>query len=357
MKRVRSHSYHGYGHDQLRRMLDSADPQTVRDTHAAAWNAVDQALGELGVALNATVIHGHWSGPAAAEFQRRLAAVAECAGSASNTAHQLWNGLDYLAADIETAQREMPAEPGRNVLNPNTIGADGTVGSSQGFVQAMAARKTAGDRAAQVMDQLGRQMQGDAEYWWPQQLPAAPADMPHTPDGRGVLTARSGPGTAPGTVPAAGAGGSIPGSVAGGVPVHPARFDQPAHGSADTVGHRVPGTGLAGVVGPVAAGPGVAVSGLTPPPGLPVGGSTPAVATPVVPGMASGSGLAAAGRPPVAARPAMMVEEPVPARTGGPVVGSGGTGRRPDEPAEHHTWLTEDELVWQDRPAPPSLIE
>ncbi len=356
MKRVRSHSYHGYRHEQLRRMLDSADPQTVRDTHAAAWNAVDRALGELGVALNATVIHGRWSGPAAEEFRRRLSAVAECAGSASNTAHQLWNGLDYLAADIETAQREMPAEPGRNILNPDTIGADGMVGSSQGFVQALAARRRAADRAAQVMDQLGRRMQNDAEYWWPQQLPAAPADMPHTPDGRGVPTARSGPGTTPGTVPAVGADGSAAGSGTAGVPAHPVRFDQPGHGTTGTVGH-LPGTGLAGAVGPAAAGPGLAASGLTPPPSLPAAGSTHPTAAPVVPGMAAGTGLAAAGRPPVAPRPAAPVEEPPRARTGDPLLGSSGTGRRPDEPEEHRTWLTEDDLVWQDRPAPPALIE
>jgi hypothetical protein len=32
-------------------------------------------------------------------------------------------------------------------------------------------------------------------------------------------------------------------------------------------------------------------------------------------------------------------------------------GRRADDPDEHTTWLTEDDMVWQARPATPGLIE
>ncbi|MGA8115908.1 MAG: hypothetical protein WCA46_19800, partial [Actinocatenispora sp.] len=212
MRQVGSHSYRGYSHAQLRALLDSADPATVRDIHAAAWRAVDTALGELGVALNATVIDGRWSGPAAEEFRRRLTAVAECAGSTSNTAHQVWNGLDFLAADIEAAQRAMPAEPGRNALSADAAPAGGVVGASQGYLQGQAARRAAAERAERVMDELGRSMQGDAEYWWPRRLPPAPAGLPHTParPEMASTTSMSGPGSVRAEAPA-GSGPAGPG--------------------------------------------------------------------------------------------------------------------------------------------------
>jgi hypothetical protein len=119
--------------------------------------------------------------------------------------------------------------------------------------------------------------------------------------------------------------------------------------------------------GPQLAGAGVSMptgaAGATTPAGLTPGGvgAVPGAgsgALPTTPGVAVGSGLAAAegapGNPRLA--PGAAGEEPLAGKAGNPMLGSS-AGRRADEPDEHTTWLTEDDMVWQARQATPGLIE
>ncbi|HEY3505159.1 MAG TPA: hypothetical protein VGN37_20530 [Actinocatenispora sp.] len=340
MSRMGSHSYRGYSHEQLIAMLDAAKPEVVQDTYATRWQQVAGAIADLAVALDATILHGDWSGPAAEEFKRRLTATATCARDAGTTTGDVASGLGYLANDIAAAQRKMPDHPGTTPLSANT-GAEDVVGSSGGYVNSLHAQKKAADQAEQVMTDLGGQMHDTATYWFPESMPAKPADLPSTPGGHGVIlhTSHAGPGVSgvPGTRDVSAT--NTPGPP--GTPVHPVRVDMPP---------TAPGTDLAGSGAPLSV-PGApsGAAGLVG--GVPVGQVGAGTAQPPLAG-----GLAA-GRPltqPALSGPAG--EQPA-ARSGGPLLGRS-SGRRADDPDEYSTWLTEDDMVWRDTSeAPPSIIE
>lgn len=338
MNRVGNHSYHGYSHEKLQEMLDSAKPKVVQDTYAAAWQKVSTAVLNLAVALDATIEHGTWTGPAAEEFGRRLTATSTCARDAGSTTGDVASGLGYLADDIIAAQAKMPDKPALTPLSANTP-ADGVVGSSQGYVNSQHAQQKAADQAEKVMTELGGQMQGTASYWFPESMPAKPADLPSTPGGNGVVLHTSHAGAGPGAVPPTHGGTATNTSGPAGNAVHPVHIDMPPD---------APGTQLAGACGPVA----------------PVGGQPAGLGSVgaggvghVGAGVASPAGLAAAPGPQAQPRLGGTGGEQPVSRSGGPLLGRS-AGRRGDDPEEYSTWLTEDDMVWRDTSqAPPSLIE
>lgn len=340
---IRDHSYQGYSHEHLIELLDSANPEHVNGIHAARWRHVGEALDAVSQALNDTIIQGRWSGPAAREFRDRLSAAAKAAGHASLTAHNLSSGLECLAGDIETAQQQMPDLPASP--DPNST-SNGMVHPATGGYAASKASSQA--KAQRVMTELGINMQTDAEYWWPKPT--------------GVQAGRGGDALAGSTAPTlhtSNASARMPaGHAAGRHGADPAvprttHLDQPGT-------HRLTGTELAGLGGPVAAGGGTA-PGLTGAATMPTGTSNGAPVPsfgPLPPGAPTGTALAAATGRPSPTRPTPAVpEEPEPLyRTTG-VIGGDNRARR-DEPEEYTTWRTEDDLLWQDpSPGAPTLIE
>ncbi|BCJ38263.1 hypothetical protein Athai_57660 [Actinocatenispora thailandica] len=348
MDHVGDHSYQQYSHEQLRAMLDSARPKDVEDTHVVAWHRVSRALADLTAALDATIGHGDWSGPAADEFHRRLSATKRCSSDAGDTSGRLSLGLNAVAHLVADAQAQMPDVPTKNVLNPNAVEPDGTVGASQGYLNQIPVRKQASDAAQVVMASLGSQMQVTTESTFPAQVAPAPADLPGSASTSQVSLRRSTAGAGPSAVPPTGHGnGAGSTTTAGQVPT--VQITAPHLHGTELAGSGVSlPAGGAGGAGPAGLAPG----GVGAVPGAGSG------ALPTTPGVAVGSGLAAANGAPGNPRlaPGAAGEEPLAGRAGNPMVGSS-AGRRIDDPDEHHTWLTEDDMVWQARQAPPGLIE
>lgn len=348
MDHVGDHSYQQYSHEQLRAMLDAAKPKEVEDTHVVAWHRVSRALADLTSALDATIDGGDWSGPAADEFHRRLSATKRCSSDAGDTSGRLSLGLNAVAHLVADAQAQMPDVPTKNILNANAVQPDGTVGASQGYLNQVPVRKHASDAAQVVMASLGSQMQVTTESTFPSQVAPAPADLPGNPSTSQVSLRHSTAGAGPSQVPPTGHGGTD-GSTTTGGPVSTVQITAPHLHGTELAG--------AGVSMPAGAGGGTAPAGLAPGAVGAVPGAG-AGALPPTPGIAVGSGLAAAnggpGNPRLA--PGAAGEEPLAGRAGNPMLGSS-AGRRADDPDEHTTWLTEDDMVWQARPATPGLIE
>lgn len=332
MDHVDDHSYQHYSHEQLKEMLDAARPQHVKDTHVVAWHRVARALEDLTAALHATIKHGDWSGPAADEFHRRLTATARCAQDAGATSGRVSHGLSALASLVADAQAQLPDVPTKNILNPTAVHG-GVVGASQGYLNQLPVRERATDQARVAMETLGQRMQVTTESSFPAEVAPAPADMPRgSGDGR-VSLQHSTIGTT-GHVPPTGTGG---------------------HGNATTDGRHV---STVQVTAPDVHGTQLAGADF----GVPQGGAGGAAASGLTPGAVApapgGSGLAAAAGPVV--NPSLAggppSGQPLSGRPGNPMIGTS-SGRRADEPEEYHTWLTEDDMVWQARPATPGLID
>ncbi|TDC56872.1 hypothetical protein E1258_22650 [Micromonospora sp. KC207] len=391
--------YQHVSHQELYEAVRAGDPEQI-DGLATSWNSMKGTLDDLARDLRGDLekLANGWTGDAGQEFQRRVSLIVDYSSTLSEGMADVRQGLTLMATDLRTAQKEAesPAETDDHdkaisgaITGGLTGGLPGAiVGGFMGHEQDKAEQEKAHRRMVQVVAELAAGYDLSA-YGRLVDPPAPDRDLPYDPS-TSTSTPTAGPGAhAPGRAP--GLGGT-PTTGHATVDAPGAPTDGPNAGSpgVDHGGSTSPGVDHGGSTSPDGTGgaagtdlgTGTSLAGAAPPPGggLPVG---PTVGVTATASAGAGTGLlfgAPAGAPvgvlgggtgslagsaragaTVAARPAGgLAGAEHRAATGVGRMGAngagggragvlGGHGRTDeDESDERLTWLTEDEMVWQD---------
>lgn len=395
--------YQRVSHKELYDAVQAGDPAQI-DRLAAAWNSMKGTLDDLARDLKRDLekLTHTWTGDASQEFQRRVSLIVDYSTNLSEGMADVRQGLTLMASHLRTAQKEAESPEETDDHDKAISGAlkggamfglpGAIVGGFMGHQQDEEEQEKAHQRMVQVVAELaagydlsayGRLVSpSDPDGDLPQDAdttPTTPAGgpgastpgsvpgtsgnpdtghatvpTPHSPapgpngsganggTGHGTTDPGTGPGTEPGT------GTSLAGAA-------PPLTTPPAAGATTTVG-LVGG----GATTTASAGAGLLFGGpvTAPASGLPNGGSGALAGT----GQAGGTLGARPGGVPTGA------ENRAATGIGRSQLGRGAAGGRPgllggpgrpdeDESEERLTWLTEDEMVWQDgeQAAPPVL--
>ncbi|WBB65287.1 WXG100 family type VII secretion target [Micromonospora sp. WMMD812] len=399
--------YQGVSHQELYDAVMAGKPEQI-DGVAAQWSSLKGILDGLGRDLSGDLekLANTWTGSAGQEFQRRLTLVVGYAGTLGEGMDDVKQALTMMAGQLRTAhkQAESPEETDdhdqavNGALKGAVFGVPGiVVGGLLGHQQDKEEQEKAHQRMVNVVAELaaGYDLSAYGRVVTP---PPPHPDTPGAVDGTGstprsgpaVGTPASGPGSTGlnphtggatvatpdrvGAGPEGGRGGDLPettvgggtGGLAGPGATDPDAGTSLAGANQLAGGPLVSGTGLG-------AGPGTTVASANPGTGLLFGatGGAPAGGLVGTGALASsaGSPTTTSGRPtgapaPTENRSATGVGRSMDGRRGD---GAGRGGNRPgvlggrghdeDETDERLTWLTEDEMVWQDgKAAPPPVL-
>ncbi|WP_428962410.1 WXG100 family type VII secretion target [Micromonospora fluostatini] len=412
--------YEPVSHQQLYDGVRAGDPEQIEGL-ATGWSTMRDTLNDLSRSLDGDLegLAGTWSGAAGQEFQRRLTLIVRYAETLAEGMADVRQGLSTMSGQLRTAKQDAESPEETDDHDKAISGAAkgaifGLPGAAIGGFLGHQQDKAEREKAHQRMVQLVAGLAASYDLTAATQLvtpPVPPTDLPGGVDGDRP-TPRGGPGVqTPTAAPTTGLAG--PGATATTGP------GTTAHGfeSTGTTGSGGGGVTTGGTT-PVTAfdptGPGSSLAGAgASPDGTVLAGTTPGTGAP---GAGSGSGLllgagavaaggvlgtgalAGSGRAPVtpAARPAGAVagldnrsamgtgrlaggragaeggaHRPgatgnSPAHRSGMVGGTanragvlGGRGSGDQEdPDGRLTWLTEDEMVWQDaRSTAPAVLD
>jgi hypothetical protein len=385
--------YQGLSHQQLYDLLHAGRNGQVNNV-SDKWSQMRDICTNLGATLDAELkaLGRTWTGEAGIEFQRRLSAVVEFSSTVSGEFAQIETATGVMASQLHEAQRaaeppsatdgndHMVQQATSNMAKFSVFGAPisvaaGIVGAIDGHNQDEEARQQAHQRMVNVVADLAAEYDQTANTSFSTNLPAPPAALPGASEGgfvgsivAGVLAAARAAALAiAGAVVTSSAHlASSSGNAA--VTLHPPTPDQ-HHTGADVLGtgaavglHAAPahsghgGVDLSG--GALLAGGGGLSLGL---------GLAARSAMNSGTGATGAAGANFASRTNPAADP-VLGREPDPnaaasnARVGQAAARSASgiaQGRASEnEPEEHETWLTEDDMDWGgDDAAPPILGE
>jgi uncharacterized protein YukE len=376
--------YSGLSHEQLYQQLEAGDPDQV-DAVAAKFSSLRSTAESVRTSLynDLKTLAQSWDSESGTEFQRRLDLVGSFAHGLHNEFDTMHGTLTQWSTLLRTArkQAENPAatDNNNNLVKDAAAGAavgaavggapGAVVGGVIGGIFGHSADDAEKEKAHQRMIKLVAGLAAD--YVTYNQLPPTavkpPPDLPgHEPTGS--FSAQAGPSV--GSPHGVGATGSahMPNNVSAGTtgPVHtvPATGGgNPTGVGAGGAGQGTPGTSLLGVGDPLlgagSGGPGGLTGGMgVGNPGAGAGGLgsgmgfAPTAEIAGAAGMAGGAGQGTF--PGSGSNPnETLAANRAAAGRGGAV----GHGSGDDEPDEHLTWLTEDEMVWgNDQPSAPGVL-
>ncbi|SCF38615.1 WXG100 family type VII secretion target [Micromonospora viridifaciens] len=399
--------YEHVSHKELYQSVNAGDPKQV-DTLSAQWSSMKDTLEGLGrdLAGDLDALTKTWTGDAAREFQQRVNLIVEYSGNLAHGMAGIRQALDMMATELRTAQAnaESPEETddndkmlsgaGKGFLFGGAVGA--VIGGVVGHQQDKAEQEKAHQRMVQVVANLAEGYDFSAYGRVVVPEPPDPRLPGHTNSSGPTLGNGPSVGT-PSSGPTSGTFAPTQGATA---TTNGVQHTAPNSGTVDGGAPGAPGTGSPGTIGSVGVvdpvGTSLAGAGPLTPTGLAPTGLTSA--TPTVPtgggslygmpGLVGTGSLAGAGTPPSGRAGGMAgLDNRSAAGTGrlsagrGVVAESEGrsnnargtTGRAAmagrngvlggrqqhdeDESDERLTWLTEDEMVWDDgRPAPPPVL-
>ncbi|MFC3503979.1 WXG100 family type VII secretion target [Micromonospora krabiensis] len=411
--------YEGSSHQELYDAVMAGSPEQI-DGVAAQWSSAKGILDGLGrdLASDLEKLANTWTGSAGQEFQRRLTLVVDYAGTLGEGTADVTQALTMMAGQLRTAQKqaESPEETDDHdkavsgAVKGSVFGLPGAVvGGLMGHQQDKEEQEKAHQRMVNVVAELaaGYDLSAYGRVVTP---PPPHPDTPGTVDD-GRATTRGGPhSTTPGSIPGSsgldphtgGATVVTPDRVAAGPdggrggatdPTGPTGTT-PGTGHVDpdggtslsgadplTGGGLVPGTGQGGLgltgpgTGAASAGSGagllIGAAGGTAAGGLlgtgALASSAGSSSTPTVrptggvgteTRAATGVGRSMDGRRAEGGDRAAASSRGRGAGVNRPgVLGGRGGQHDDDENDERLTWLTEDEMVWQDgRAAPPPVL-
>ncbi|MFI7604937.1 WXG100 family type VII secretion target [Micromonospora sp. NPDC049366] len=407
--------YEGSSHQELYDAVMAGSPEQIEGV-AAQWSSVKGILDGLGrdLASDLEKLANTWTGSAGQEFQRRVTLVVDYAGTLGEGTADITQALTMMAGQLRTAQKqaESPEETDDHdkafsgAVKGSVFGLPGAVvGGLMGHQQDKEEQEKAHQRMVNVVAELAAGYDLSA-YDRVVPPPPPPPDTPGTVDD-GRVTTRGGPhSTTPGAIPGSsglgphtgGATVVTPDRVAQGPGGGRAVTDLTGHGPTGTTpgteftdpgagtslsgadpltGGAVPsGTGQSGLglTGAASAGSGAGLllgaAGGTAAGGLlgtgALAGSAGSSSAPTVrptggvaaeARSATGVGRSMDGRRADGGDRAAATSRGRGAGTNRPGVLGGRGGQHDDENDERLTWLTEDEMVWQDgRAAPPPVL-
>jgi hypothetical protein len=374
--------YAHLSHEQLYRMLKAGDPGAV-DTAAAGWTVLQERADALATALGNDLrgLSANWSSSSGQEYQRRVGLIGQFSGLLSEGFDIMQGQLTSVAGDLRRAlaKAEDPAhvDTGHTLTDAAKgagIGAfagppgmllGGVIGAVHGHNADEEEKEKARQRMVQVVADLATSYAVVGTSRWVEEPVEPPVELPGSGSGTSASSGygRLGGGTQASGVHSVGTGGaagqqraaapsgtsSVPvlsgdGATAGGVtagdPSGVSGTGLAAAGlgllGAGMVDAAALDMALARTIGPGGGMPGTTggVSGAANVTEGVIGGDSPAAG----PGGKAATGI---GRGPAADAHAAV---------------TGGRGQE-DEPDEHLTWLTEDDMVWGgDETVPPSVL-
>jgi uncharacterized protein YukE len=378
--------YQAVSHEDLWRQLKAGNPEQV-DKLAAVWKSLHDTAHSLATSLDQDLgrLTAGWASSSGTEYQRRLHLITSYSETMAEEFTSLQRGLSLMSGPLRTAQKhaEDPAATDNNdkaiqdaVIGTVILGpAGGVLGGFFGHSQDEQEKEKAHQRMVQVVATLAAEYSTTRSSNWSAEVPLPPPDLPGTVTDTGP-GARSGPTvTTPGSVGgthfavATQRGIDNPSSVAHGPTNGTGEGEtddtaivgpdgKPLDGTVPT-STTLAGTGtLLGAAGLVGAG---GLAGAL----YGAGGATPATGAFAGPGGYPMGGAAGAGGRGLGPGSTLAADEVAGRQAGGPLgTGRGqtgaGTGRgngMEDEPDEHMTWLTEDDMVWgaEEGASPPVL--
>jgi hypothetical protein len=378
--------YEHLSHKELYDMLMAGKPGQVQGS-ATGWTKLRDGTDGLSSALTRDLqrLAGSWSSPSGQEYQRRVGLIGEFSNQLSEDFGVMQEQLSSLSGDLTRAQgkAEDPADiHPHNMLKDAAVGAGagsflgpagtligGTIGAIHGHDADEEEKEKARQRMIQVVADLAGTYSVVGTSRWSTAPAPPPADLPGG-GGSGVGTAIE--GTSGSGIRASSVGGLGTGEVGRHRAAAPSGSAAPVTplGSAGNRGQStspneptggLSGTGL-GATGAALLGAGLvdaaALDMALGRAGMPAGGA----------GQGTTGGVSGAAR---RLTDGVIGNESRPAGPGGraatnlvrtgPTDGRSGMGTgsrgQEDEPDEHLTWLTEDEMVWGgDGPVAPAVV-
>jgi hypothetical protein len=375
-------------HQDLYNLLHQGDQGQVKNL-SVGWRKMREKCEELTSTLQADLLalRNTWTGDASAEFQRRIDSIVQFSSWVGGEFGQIETATSIMGDQLQSTKNraESPAAFEGNdhmvsqaASNAATFAPLGPVGSAfaglvglvQGHEQDEEARQRAHQRMVNLVADLAAEYDSNAAASLGTDLPAPPAELP------GSIESTISPGMLAGIIAAIRALGLFGSGGASAATVHLNSVGSIAPPGHPTTGTPATGAGLAGTGGMVGAAVGSHVThhggveisdgvllagggGLT---ALGLGlAARSAMGSGAGPGTTGAAGSAIPPRPNTSAE-SVLGREPDPAaavnaRTGAPRAASGlASGRNTDEPDEHSTWLTEDDMDWgEDDAAEPIL--
>ncbi len=380
-------NYQHLSHQELYDMLMAGQVGQVEST-ATDWNVLQQRADNLASALAGDLhrLAGNWNSASGQEYQRRVGLIGDYSSQLGEDFALMQEQLTTLAGDLRQAQDKGRADNPADIhpnhtltdtlkgavvglpLGPVGILGGGAIGALQGHDADEAEKEKARQRMIQIVTDLATSYGVVGASQWNTEPTQPPADLPGGgTSGVGSSLSSSGSGSQAHGVRALGTA-SVGGQHRAPDPTAAttvAPLNQPggADGTLTPTGpSSASGSGLA------SAGAALLGAGLVNATALNVAGGRAGSPVGRLPGQGTTGGVSGAAnqvsegvigaenRPPQpAGRPATGL-----VRTGGvdgrTAAGAGGQGHE-EEPNEHLTWLTEDDMVWGgDQPAAPAVL-
>lgn len=414
------HRYQHESHGALYAQLMAGEPDQI-DALASQWRVMEQTLDDLALSLESDLakLRTAWESASGEEFQRRVGLIGTYARDLAEGFRKLREGLSMMSGPLRNAQAraEHPDETDdydktiKGAVSGMAGGIPGMViGGFLGHQKDKEEREKARQRMVKLVAELAAEYDVTRESRWQDNV-AAPAKLPKGTVSGKVATGTASASTSVSAAPRTGSAGE-PGKqdVAASATVHAAPRSGAATAEqgmgavidAGTIGTSLAGAGgggnsvlgaawTVGAAGTVAAVAGGSARGTLGQPGgnstasLLGGGAGIGSATGTRGGMEAGRAAMAPGRgvlggsrgPDLGVRTAGAESGRSAAAPGGAnnrsaggasgrsAAGAGGrsaavplgTAKGKDERDERLTWLTEDEIVWQDGgDAPPPVL-
>jgi hypothetical protein len=353
--------YRNLSHSDLYAMLNAGNPDQVDDL-ASKWKSLQDTADLLATTLARDLerLGGEWDSESGREFARRVGLIVSYAQMLTSEFGHVKDGLALMSGPLREAkkQAENPADTddvdktlkgaatgatiGGAIAGPGGAMVGGVIGGMMGHNQDEEEQEKARQRMIQVVATLAAEYEVTSKQTWPATVPVAPADLPDNGSG-GSVDLRGGTG----------------GRTAGGVPltgpVDPAKLRDTADPTQTTglpqTGSGTDGTGAdlddrssllgaGSLIGAGGVGAGLGIGALTRSSGrtsdAELTGAASAMGGGIVGGVLGGMG----DRPERDDRSAASTDQGRRGVSGGRGSGTG------DEPDEHTTWLTEDDMVW-----------
>jgi uncharacterized protein YukE len=377
--------YQGKSHQELYNLLHAGQNGQVLGL-STRWGRMRESAQDLTSTLQQDLskLTNSWTGEAALEFHRRITSIVQFTSWVADEFDQISNATGIMGAQLEDAKSR--AEPPHDsndhmisnaatnaatfsILGPAGSTVGGILGAFQGHQQDEEERQRAHQRMVNLVADLAADYDRNAEVSFSTDLPSPPPELPGAIE-LGVGGAAI--GAIVGAIAAMGLFGSGGSTAARHITQATGHVDVNTQGGSTT--HDAAGVGLTGTGalvgvhdsgqphhGGVDISDGVLLAGGG---GLALGLGLAARSAMNSGGATGVTGTAGASMP---ARPGMPADavlgrEPDPnaaanARTGAVRPANGiASGRSSDEPEEHSTWLTEDDMDWgEDDAAEPIL--
>jgi len=393
--------YQNLSHQELYDMLLAGTPSQV-DELVTSWSSMRDTAQALADTLRADLerLNGSWDSAAGREYQYRVGLIATYAETLSREFDSIQSGLSSMSSALAAAQREAESPEETDDMDQTVSGAargaaygsvlgpigtlgGGIIGGVMGHNQDEAEREAARQRMVALVAGLAAQYAVTDASTWPATVPPPPTDLPTGDPTTTVVPTATPTTTDVSQAPTIGVSTRDGTTTDPTVTVHsgPSVNPDAASPTLDEATAEPAATELLGAGGGTLTGATSATGGLT------LGAGAGAAGAPGLGGAGAaaaglGAGAAAAGglgrgSSLTGASSGHLLGQPGDGRAGGQGAGprsatvsttsNAGASRRAapgtavpgddDEPNEHLTWLTEDEMVWGgDEATPPPVL-